>query len=134
MTEGNFSKVTKRRRNVEIFLILDYQLHLSVPPPPPPYQRHHHHHHRNHHHQVREEKQHGIGMVSRRAIISRFDHYDDSHDDDGDGDKNYDDCDLIRSRDDLQQQLGGCLPSKQFTGEDQWFSKEKLYKVRVMVL
>ena len=36
----------------------------------------------------------------------------------------------IRSRDDLQQQLGGCLPSKQFTGEDQWFSKEKLYKVR----
>ena len=34
-----------------------------------------------------------------------------------------------RSRDDLQQQLGGCLPSKQFTGEDQWFSKEKLYKV-----
>ena len=49
VTEGNFSKVTKRRRNVEIFLILDYQLHLSVPPPPPPYQRHHHHHHRNHH-------------------------------------------------------------------------------------
>ena len=41
---------------------------------------------------------------------------------------------LLRSRDDLQQQLGGCLPSKQFTGEDQWFSKEKLYKVRVMVL
>ena len=37
---------------------------------------------------------------------------------------------LLRSRDDLQQQLGGCLPSKQFTGEDQWFSKEKLYKVR----
>ena len=36
---------------------------------------------------------------------------------------------LVRSRDDLQQQLGGCLPSKQFTGEDQWFSKEKLYKV-----
>merc|ERR1712223_888110 len=48
-------------------------------------------------------KQQGLGMVSRRAIISR-------------------------SRDDLQQQLGGCLPSKQFTGEDQWFSKEKLYK------
>lgn len=54
-------------------------------------------------HQVRDEKQQGLGMVSRRAIISR-------------------------SRDDLQQQLGGCLPSKQFTGEDQWFSKEKLYK------
>ena len=43
-----------------------------------------------------------LGMVSRRAIISR-------------------------SRDDLQHHLG--ITSKNFTGEDQWFSKEKLYKV-----
>ena len=42
------------------------------------------------------------GMVSRRAIISR-------------------------SRDDLQHHLG--VNNKNFTGEDQWFSKEKLYKV-----
>ena len=42
-------------------------------------------------------------MVSRRAIISR-------------------------SRDDLQHHLG--VNNKNFTGEDQWFSKEKLYKVR----
>ena len=42
------------------------------------------------------------GMVSRRAIISR-------------------------SRDDLQYHLG--VSNKNFTGEDQWFSKEKLYKV-----
>ena len=41
-------------------------------------------------------------MVSRRAIISR-------------------------SRDDLQHHLG--VNNKNFTGEDQWFSKEKLYKV-----
>jgi len=40
-------------------------------------------------------------MVSRRAIISR-------------------------SRDDLQHHLG--VNNKNFTGEDQWFSKEKLYK------
>jgi len=40
-------------------------------------------------------------MVSRRAIISR-------------------------SRDDLQHHLG--VSNKNFTGEDQWFSKEKLYK------
>ena len=44
----------------------------------------------------------GTGMVSRRAIISR-------------------------SRDDLQHHLG--VNNKNFTGEDQWFSKEKLYKV-----
>ena len=44
----------------------------------------------------------GVGMVSRRAIISR-------------------------SRDDLQHHLG--VNNKNFTGEDQWFSKEKLYKV-----
>lgn len=43
----------------------------------------------------------GSGMVSRRAIISR-------------------------SRDDLQHHLG--ITSKAFNGEDQWFSKEKLYK------
>jgi len=42
-----------------------------------------------------------LNMVSRRAIISR-------------------------SRDDLQHHLG--ITSKNFTGEDQWFSKEKLYK------
>ena len=45
----------------------------------------------------------GVAMVSRRAIISR-------------------------SRDDLQHHLG--VSNKNFTGEDQWFSKEKLYKVR----
>ena len=43
-----------------------------------------------------------LAMVSRRAIISR-------------------------SRDDLQHHLG--VNNKNFTGEDQWFSKEKLYKV-----
>ena len=43
-----------------------------------------------------------LAMVSRRAIISR-------------------------SRDDLQHHLG--VSNKNFTGEDQWFSKEKLYKV-----
>jgi len=42
-----------------------------------------------------------LAMVSRRAIISR-------------------------SRDDLQHHLG--VNNKNFTGEDQWFSKEKLYK------
>ena len=46
--------------------------------------------------------QHPQAMVSRRAIISR-------------------------SRDDLQHHLG--VSNKNFTGEDQWFSKEKLYKV-----
>ena len=46
-------------------------------------------------------------MVSRRAIISR-------------------------SRDDLQHHLG--VNNKNFTGEDQWFSKEKLYKVRNILL
>jgi len=45
--------------------------------------------------------QHPQAMVSRRAIISR-------------------------SRDDLQHHLG--VSNKNFTGEDQWFSKEKLYK------
>ena len=65
---------------------------LSLPPPPrswsswssPHHQHqqvHHHHVHRhyhhydNHHHpghQVRDEKQQGLGMVSRRAIISRW--------------------------------------------------------------
>ena len=44
-----------------------------------------------------------LAMVSRRAIISR-------------------------SRDDLQHHLG--MSNKNFTGEDQWFSKEKLYKVK----
>ena len=44
-----------------------------------------------------------LAMVSRRAIISR-------------------------SRDDLQHHLG--VNNKNFTGEDQWFSKEKLYKVK----
>ena len=47
-----------------------------------------------------------LGMVSRRAIISR-------------------------SRDDLQHHLG--ITSKNFTGEDQWFSKEKLYKVGIFL-
>ena len=46
-------------------------------------------------------------MVSRRAIISR-------------------------SRDDLQHHLG--VNNKNFTGEDQWFSKEKLYKVSFLSL
>ena len=49
----------------------------------------------------------GGRMVSRRAIISR-------------------------SRDDLQHHLG--VNNKNFTGEDQWFSKEKLYKVFLLKL
>ena len=50
-----FSKVTKRRRNVEILLILDYQLHLSPSsstsslPSSSSSSWWHHHHHRNHH-------------------------------------------------------------------------------------